>query len=83
MNLINNLLEKQYKHIDDVSGELLDNEYYVSYENDILTIESINGYVDQYNMTQISEMQRAFRNYAGKQIKAVILNVWHVLEINE
>ena len=83
MNLINNLVAKQHKYIDDVSGELLDNEYYVSYENEILTIESINGYVDQYNMMQISEMQRAFRNYAGKQIKAVILNVWHVLEINE
>ena len=83
MNLINNLVAKQHKYIDDVSGELLDDEYYVSYENDILTIESINGYVDQYNMTQISEMQRAFRNYAGKQIKAVILNVWHVLEISE
>ena len=83
MNLINNLLEKQHNYIDDVTDDLLDNEFYVSYENDILTIESINGYVDQYNMTQISEMQRAYRNYAGKQIKAVILNVWHVLEISE
>ena len=83
MKSINNLLSKQHNYIDDVTGELLDNEYYVSYENDILTIESINGYVDQYNMMQISEMQRAFRNYAGKQLKAVILNVWHVLEISE
>ena len=63
MNLINNLLEQQHNYIDDVTGELLDNEYYVRYENDILTIESINGYVDQYNMTQISEMQRAYRNF--------------------
>ena len=33
MNLINNLLEKQHKYIDGVTGELLDNEYYVSYQN--------------------------------------------------
>ena len=43
MKSINNLLSKQHKYIDDVTGELLDNEYYVSYENEILTIESING----------------------------------------
>ena len=44
MNLINNLLEKQHNYIDDVSGELLDNEYYASYDHEILTTDTINAF---------------------------------------